>query len=185
METTIQKPSDECLFCVKYLQEHGILSNNFDEIASLLNDIDADLEFDLVRVNTDYFHKLAVALRKIWPSGKKPGTTVSWVESENSTAKRLEILWRTRRLKKIPVDKVVQLASMYISDFNEDTKYMKTLKYFIYKHIKQGIDNKGKPYITCESNLADMIETVSINNIPDYEEDIIIDDMISISGGLV
>ncbi len=150
------KYPDEAIFCVKYLAEQGYLSEDkLTEIASLLDDFDVD--FNLVRVQKDgYFDQLAKGLRNIWPAGEKDGK-YPWRDSVENIKKRLIVLWSRRQLKDIPVDICLACARKYVSQFQESTKYMKILKYFI---MKQGevMGKDGRLTYTCESTLADMIE---------------------------
>ena len=153
-------------YCVKYLREHGIDSG--DKFTSITVSPD-DPVFEFVQTSTeDYFTKIAKGLRNLWPKGEKDGK-YPWRDSESNTVTRLRSLWVQRKLSEIPVDDVLTVARKYIAQFEHDTKYMKTLKYFIYKQKKSIIDPDGKVHFIIESQLADMLDSRTVQeNQEDY-----------------
>lgn len=159
------KYPDELIFCVKYLAEQGYLSEDkLTEIASLLDDFDVDFTF--VRAQKpSFFKQLAKGLRAIWPPGEKDGK-YPWRDSEQNIEKRLTILWERRNLKEVSLDICLACARKYVSQFEDNKKYMKTLKYFI---MKQGeiLGKDGRINYTCESTLADMIEGNDYDSVQD------------------
>ena len=147
--------TDEVKFCVKYLKDKGVVATNYDELCNLVDDL--DLEFDLVRVFHNKFDLLAEKLRELWPSGEKDGK-YPWRDSVNNLSKRLQIMWSDRFPKKeLKVDECVEVAKRYLAKFDTDTRYMKTLKYFILKK-KQVVSKKGEIKLVAESTFADMLE---------------------------
>ena len=148
----------ETLFCIKYLLERGIDSSNFDETARLLEKQDVP-EYKLVKQEADtFFTELASKLRELWPPGEKDGK-YPWRDSVKNLATRLKILWKERGLEKYKynLNECLQVAQRYLAQFNENTKYMKTLKYFIYKQSKI-VAHDGKITYTFSSQFADMLE---------------------------
>lgn len=160
--------SDECIFCVKYLKEHGIVSRNFAQLGKLVQELDVD--FNLVRVEKhpkaektkaekreEFFRNVAYALRNMWPPGNKDGKW-PWRCDVFTLAKRLETLWKERKLSEdITQAEVVSVAKEYLTKFKEDNTYMKTLKYFVLKHVAESTSSDSS-VIFCSSPLADALE---------------------------
>lgn len=105
----------------------------------------------------DFFVKLANGLREIWPTGNKDGK-YPWRESVSNLVIRLRALWRARNIKTRNVESVLTVARRYVAQYENDLTYMRTLKYFIYKHVASLPNEKNKNKIICESPLADMLE---------------------------
>ena len=153
------KYSDEALFCTKYLRDNGYLSEEkLDEITALLDDFKID--FKLIKVCRDYYVGLAEKLRELWPTGNKDGK-YPWRDSVDNIAQRLKFIWTKRKLKEYSIDEVLMVARMYLSKFDADTKYMKTLKYFIYKTKPAFPGPDGVMRSQYESTLADMLESLT------------------------
>lgn len=147
--------SDEAIYCVKYLAERGYLNQEkLTEIAMLLDDFDVD--FNMVRIEKDFFTRLAEALRPLWPAGEKDGK-YPWRDSVANLSRRLYTLWNVRNLKEYTIEQCLTVARRYLAQFETNAKYMRTLKYFI---LKQGeiIDKAGLIRRTNESIFADMLE---------------------------
>ena len=153
-----QQFSDEAIFCAKYLKDRGLLSGEkLDEITAFFDDFDAD--FNLVKIQTGYFTKLAKALRELWPSGEKDGK-YPWRDSVGNLARRLEVMWAARNLREMPIETCLTVARRYLAQFEHDTKYMLTLKYFILKQAKIVRPDGGVKYLQ-KSQFADMLESIS------------------------
>lgn len=147
--------SDEAIYCVKYLAERGYLNQEkLTEIAMLLDDFDVD--FKMVRIEKDFFTRLAEALRPLWPAGEKDGK-YPWRDSVANLSRRLYTLWNVRNLKEYTIEQCLTVARRYLAQYETNAKYMRTLKYFI---LKQGeiIDKAGLIRRTNESIFADMLE---------------------------
>ena len=152
------KYSDEAIFCAKYLNERGFLTKeNLEEITALFDDFDA--EFKFVRIQVGYFTQLAKALRELWPTGEKDGK-YPWRESVSNLARRLETLWAARNMTEIPIETCVMVARKYLAQYENNTKYMQTLKYFILKQGKIVREDGGIKYIQ-QSQFADMLDSVT------------------------
>lgn len=147
----------EDLYCLKRVVELGINSSNFDEKAKLL-DIYEVPEFEIVkREGQSYFATLATKLRNLWPPGEKEGK-YPWRDSVKNLTERLKLLWKIRNLREYSLQECLSVARRYLAQYEHDTKYMQTLKYFIMK--QKGIldpDTGTQKYIQ-ESVFADMLE---------------------------
>ena len=148
----------EVLFCLKYLSEHGIDSSNFDEKKSLLDKYSVP-EYDLVKREKDefFFTSLAKSLRELWPPGEKDGK-YPWRESVNNLADRLKMLWKFRGLGDYSLGACLRVARRYVAQYENDTRYMQTLKYFVMKQKSVVDPRDGKITYTQTSQFADMLE---------------------------
>ena len=171
--------SDECLFCVKYAKEHGIISSNFEEVARLAMDL--DLDFNMVQIKKhpkakktkeeirrEFFEDVAADLRLLWPQGNKDGKW-PWRCDKLSLASRLMTLWKERGLSEdITKKEILDVAKEYVDKFKDDNKFMKICKYFVYKHVAEET-NSPKALVTTSSLLADALE--ARNETRQLEED--------------
>lgn len=104
----------------------------------------------------DFYTKLATELRGLWPTGEKDGKW-PWKDSVANIAERLKTLWALRELKDYSIDTCLSIAMRYTSQYENNKKYMKVLKYFILKQ-KDIIEKDGKIKHVSESKFADMLE---------------------------
>ena len=145
----------EELFCIKYLKERNLLSD--DDIKGMLDLLkEVDVNYKFVKVQPDFYHDLATELRKLWPAGEKDGK-YPWRDSVNNLAARLEALWQIRQLGEYPIPVCLTVARRYLSNFENNAKYMKVLKYFILKQNKV-VEANGHVKYMSESTFADMLE---------------------------
>ena len=150
----------EVRFCVRYLLEHGVDELNFSEVASSVSI--SDPEFELVEKpkSTNFYLELAEKLRKLWPSGSRQigGKEYEWRDSAANLAKRLETLWKERlKSKNYSIEECLSVARRYLSQFENDTKYMMGVKFFIWKQ-KELVQSDGRIKYVVESKFADMLE---------------------------
>lgn len=175
--------TEKDLFCYKYLKERGLLSTENlvlmgDELHNLT------VSFDLVRKeNEDFFESLAKPLRELWPAGEKDGK-YPWRGSVKEIANRLNRLWTIRNLGKYSVDECLTVARRYLAQFQENTKYMKLLKYFILKQ-KSLIDKDGRINYINESQFADMLEGKSDQDAMEQELEALVEATSNWEGELV
>lgn len=143
---------------------------------SLLNSDEILDEYSLVlSPDNDFFYSLAKQLRELWPTGMKDGK-FSWRDSAKNIATRLRTLWKARDLGDRTEAEVLSCARRYLSQFENDTKYMQTLPYFILKRDTKSIDKT-----LYKSRLADMLEQkITADNSSDWAS---ILDNTSIDGG--
>lgn len=106
----------------------------------------------------NFFVKAAEGLRNLWPSGEKDGK-YPWRDTTDNLARRLEFIWREFKYKdKYSVDDILRAGRRYLSQFQDNTKYMQTLKYFIFKtEDTRGRD--GKNVRTYKSMLCNLLES--------------------------
>ena len=149
--------SDTCLFCARYLSERGYTSKDYEDMVAHLGELKVD--YNLVRKEpSTFFTELAEKLRELWPPGEKEGK-YPWRDSVPNLRKRLIELWVSRfNGKSYTIEQCLTVARKYLSNFQDDTRYMKVLKYFILKQ-KDIVDQNGKATHYDESILADMLES--------------------------
>lgn len=132
---------------------------------------------DYTKMPQNYFEQIAEGLRKLWPAGNKKvimrdGSVkeYAWRDSVSNLVKRLEFIWKDRQFRdKYSVDDCMMAARRYLAQYEENTKYMQLLKYFVFK---QGnlVNKNGKATHTYESKFADMLESNPvIDSTVDYE----------------
>lgn len=147
----------EMKFCVRYLLGHGVDAFNFG-LAQLQLGRDDD-DFELVKINKDdsFYDELAERLREMWPPGEKDGKW-PWRDSVGNLSRRLQHLWEIRKLKQYSIEECVAAANKYLAQFENDTKYMQILKYFILKQDPIATENNRVVYSN-KSRLADLLES--------------------------
>ena len=148
--------SPEEKFCVRYLLEHGINSTNFTKVVLTLKNTDVKYELVKSTTKTSFFDELAGKLRELWPPGEKDGKW-PWRDSVSNLSRRLETLWRDRGLKDKTIDECLSAARKYLAQFEDNVKYMQTLKYFIMKQ-KSLVEKDGRIKYINESKFADILE---------------------------
>ncbi len=103
------------------------------------------------------FAALAEALRKLWPSGEKDGK-YPWRDTVPNLEKRLRLIWDYDNLDdKYTADDCLKAARRYLAQFQDNTKYMQTLRYFIFKQNKS-VGRDGRITYTYKSSLVDMLD---------------------------
>jgi len=164
-----QNYTEEELFCLKVLYENGRLPEAYiDPAKDALKDFHT--EFKFVRVQNDFFTELAEKMRLLWPTGEKKVVnkdgTISyypWRDSVKNLVKRLTALWEVRALKDYTLEECLTVARRYLAQFENNAKYMKTLKYFILRQNENVIGDKGKIHYINNSTFADMLEGNSVD----------------------
>ena len=112
---------------------------------------------DLDPTPKSFYAELAEALRKLWPPGEKDGKW-PWRDSVDNLTRRLKTLWDIRNLGERTIDECIMAAQRYLAQFQDNAKYMQTLKYFILKQ-DDIIDKNGKHKYINVSKFADLLES--------------------------
>jgi len=100
--------------------------NQKDLVASIL--IDSSLSKD---ENLD-FEDIAKAMREVYPSGVKSGTSYYWRDSTAIIIHKLKTL-KSKYAFNFTKEQAVNATKRYVESFNGDYTYMQLLKYFILK----------------------------------------------------
>ena len=90
------------------------------------------IESNLEKLPTNKLKAIASELKKIFPEGKKEGTTVYWTEGVELIVKRLELFFFKYGTNFSP-KQIIEATKKYVTSFNSGYRKMKTLKYFILK----------------------------------------------------
>ena len=155
----MKTPTPEIKYCVRYLKERGITEKDFTNISSTLSPTDSD--YTLVKLQGNaFFDELAEKLRELWPAGSRKinGKEYEWRDSVRNLSSRLETLWKDRlRDKEYTIDECVSVARRYLSQFENDTRFMMSVKFFIWKQ-KELVQSNGRIKYVTESKFADMLE---------------------------
>lgn len=148
------------VFCARFLYNN--VDGGIEGVKKLFKNLDKydTPGFVLVEIDENFFTNLAAKLRELWPPGEKDGK-YPWRDSVANLARRLATLWVDRKLDNYTVDDVLRAANRYLARFEDNVKYMKTLKYFILKQTKI-VGNDGKTRYINNSELADMLEGNSV-----------------------
>ena len=80
----------------------------------------------------DRLIQLATRLKEIFPKGKKDGTNYYWTEGVALIVRRLKLFFR-KYGNKFTDEQIIQAAEKYVQGFNGSYRYMRLLKYFIFK----------------------------------------------------
>ena len=161
--------SSQQIWCAKSLIDSGFFQPDIAEkVASAIKDYEID-EYQLVAVKHDFFTELAEKLRKLWPEGEKDGK-YPWRGSVKELSARLETLWNVRNLPEYTIDECLSAARRYLSQFQDNAKYMKILKYFILKQDKL-VQTGGKIRYVWQSSFADMLDSNPLKSTWDEFDD--------------
>lgn len=174
----------EVLHCIRYLRQHGIDSSNFDEKAKLLKLYDLP-DYKIVKVGKDeFFKELAAGLRSLWPAGEKDGKW-PWRESVKNLTERLKFLWKDRQLGEYSLEECLSVARRYLAQYENNTKYMMLLKYFVLKQKADIVSTDGSIHYSQESRFADMLEGKSDIDALENEWDRILEGTTAVEGDLI
>lgn len=88
------------------------------------------LEKSLV-VKTNNYKELAQKLKEVFPPGKKDGTSRYWAEGVTLIERRLKVF--EKKYGVFPEEDILDAAKRYVEGFNGNYKYMRTLRYFIFR----------------------------------------------------
>ena len=155
--------SPEIKFCARYLRDHGISALDYSKIILALSPNDPT--YTLVKQSgSNFFEELAEKLRELWPPGEKDGK-YPWRDSVSNLSRRLRALWAERfptvKDGTYTIDECLTVARKYLAQFEDNAKYMMTLKYFIMKQDKI-VNKNGHAIIINKSVFADMLESKSV-----------------------
>ena len=116
----------------------------------LLNNVIVDSEKE--QKPKDKLEALATALKEIFPKGKKGGTNYYWTDGVPLIIRRLKLFFK-KYGNSYSDDQLITATKKYVNSFNGDYRYMKLLKYFIFK---EKTNSNGE--IEGESDLLNYLE---------------------------
>ena len=140
---------------IESLQERGLLIEESlspegeSFVADMLNDTKRFPSSD-ARIE-----RLAERLMEVFPKGKKEGTPYYWKGNKKEIKDKLKKFF-VYFGNSYTDDQIVQAARMYVASFNGDYRFMRLLKYFIWKNdIKRDSESTSVEQV---SELASYIE---------------------------
>mgnify|MGYP005915162485 CR=1 FL=1 len=128
-----------------------LITQGYDErVSSIL------LDSDKSRQPPERIDNLATKMMELFPAAKKTGT------SQYYRGNRKDITLRLKKFFKLYGNKftdkqILEATEKYVKSFNGDYRYMRVLKYFIWKDERR-VDSDGVGYIDEVSDLATYIE---------------------------
>lgn len=102
----------------------------------------------------DRILSLVTAMQSIYPEGKNFNGQY-WRGNKTDIKKKLQSFFK--KYEKYTDEQILQATRLYVQSFNGNYKFMRILKYFIWKDEKK-VDSEGKGYIEEVSDLASWIE---------------------------
>ncbi len=88
-----------------------------------------------VEVEAERLSNLAKRLKEIYPKGRKEGTNSYWTEGNALIIKRLKLFFKKYGTSYTD-EQIIQATQSYVESFNGDYRFMRILKYFIFKEEK-------------------------------------------------
>ncbi len=108
----------------------------------------------------DKLISLATKLKEVFPKGKKEGTNYYWADGVALIVRRLKLFFK-KYGNTYSEEQIIQAAEKYVQGFNGNYRYMRLLKYFIFKE-KVGANQE----VEGDSELISYIENAG------HEEDL-------------
>jgi hypothetical protein len=135
-----------------------------DQIKELVRDIQT--ESDTTVIDKDkWFEDVAIAIREIFPKGRKSGTTYMWRDTTAVIAKKLKTLVVKYNFT-FTKEQAIKATTTYVESFHNDFKYMQLLKYFI---LKSAVNANGDTEI--RSEFMSLIENEDDTEVTDNTDD--------------
>lgn len=100
--------------------------------STVLDNVILDATTKSSKGTDDALLALARELKAIFPKGKRPGGNQYWAEGEVLIVRRLKLFFK-KYGDNFDHQKIIQAAKDYVTSFNGNYTYMRTLKYFIFK----------------------------------------------------
>lgn len=120
------------------------------------------LDSDEYKQPIDRLEQLVIKLQKIFPEGKKEGTSQYWRGNKREISLRLKKFFKLYD-NTYTDEQILDAAKNYVSNFNGQYNYMRILKYFIWKDEKK-LHEDGEIRIIEVSELANYIENADSTN---------------------
>lgn len=136
---------------VKDMFGNYMVTQRWDDIVSSIL-----LDSDKASQPESRIDSLATQLMEVFPKGKKEGTCHYFKCNKKDISLKLKKFFKLYG-NKFTDEQIVNAARAYVSSFNGNYRYMRILKYFIWKDEKK-IDSEGSGYVEEVSDLASWIE---------------------------
>lgn len=139
-----------------------LVTQRWDDV---LSNLLLDSEQQNPKKNEEHLEALAKSLMEAFPQGRKQNTNTYWRGNIKDTKLRLKKFFKLYG-DKYTDEQIIQAAKRYVESFNGDYRFMRVLKYFIWKDDRK-INSEGDGYIEEVSDLATLLENAGqeeINN---------------------
>lgn len=143
--------SKEVLVRKDEIFDQYLVTQRWNEIVETII-LDSDIDSQPV----DRLEALSIELQKIFPAGKKEGTTQYWRGNKREISLRLKKFFKLYG-NTYTDEQILNAAKSYVEGFNSRYSYMRVLKYFIWKDEKK-LHEDGETKIIEVSELANYIE---------------------------
>lgn len=157
--------TDEIKWAIWILKCNGIRASDVTKLSPFADD-SLDEQYEVKKIipqKTDRYDKLADELNKLWPAGLKD-EKYRWRDTNKNISIRLKRSLEMRNLTDKTDDEILKAAKQYLSRFEESTKYMQILKYFI---LKEKVIANRMQY---KSELCDILESHAADTYVDWEK---------------
>lgn len=144
------------------IEDSYLVTQRWDDV---LSNLLLDSEQQNPKKNEEHLEALAKSLMEVFPQGRKQNTNTYWRGNIKDTKLRLKKFFKLYG-NKYTDEQIVQAAKRYVESFNGDYRFMRVLKYFIWKDDRK-INSEGDSYIEEVSDLATLLENAGqeeINN---------------------
>ena len=161
-ETNILELGEQ-MMATEMIVPHDIIDGRY-LVTQRWNDVVENiiLDSDKYKQPIDRLDQLVTQLQKIFPEGKKEGTSQYWRGNKREISLRLKKFFKL--YDNIYTDEqILTAAKNYVKGFNGRYNYMRVLKYFIWKDEKKMTEDE-KIQIIEVSDLANYIENADNTN---------------------
>ena len=161
-ETNILELGEQ-MMATEMIVPHDIIDGNY-LVTQRWNDVVENiiLDSDKYKQPIDRLDQLVTQLQKIFPEGKKEGTSQYWRGNKREISLRLKKFFKLYD-NTYTDDQILTAAKNYVESFNGRYNYMRVLKYFIWKDEKKMTEDE-KIQIIEVSDLANYIENADNTN---------------------
>ena len=120
---------------------------------------DTIIDSDKYQEPVERLEPLAQSLKNLFPKGKKDGTNYYWADGVALIVRRLKLFFK-KYGNTYSNEQIIKATEKYVKSFNGNYRFMKLLKYFIFKEkIGAGGDIEG------ESDLITYIENCNEDDV--------------------
>ena len=165
-ETNILELGEQ-MMATEMIVPHDIIDGRY-LVTQRWNDVVENiiLDSDKYKQPIDRLDQLVTQLQKIFPEGKKEGTSQYWRGNKREISLRLKKFFKLYD-NTYTDEQILTAAKNYVKGFNGQYNYMRVLKYFIWKDEKKMTEDE-KIQIIEVSDLANYIENAdNTNNLKD------------------
>ena len=161
-ETNILELGEQ-MMATEMIVPHDIIDGRY-LVTQRWNDVVENiiLDSDKYKQPIDRLDQLVTQLQKIFPEGKKEGTSQYWRGNKREISLRLKKFFKLYD-NTYTDEQILTAAKNYVKGFNGQYNYMRVLKYFIWKDEKKMTEDE-KIQIIEVSDLANYIENADNTN---------------------